>query len=132
MAKPESETASAMRTIAARFAHRIARIQRPWLASGVASSAAAAAATKLRFDPNRGLVVRVLHGLDEGREFVLTRAALAALPNAPAGAIANPKSVLPGGVSMRVGSDGGPTVVVRWEDGAESAMSLEELKRLSA
>ena len=40
-------------------------------------------ATQLRFDPSRGIVLRVLSGADEGREFVLPRHALAELPGAP-------------------------------------------------
>ena len=73
--------------------------------------------------------MRVLHGDDEGREFVFSRAALAALPGAPEGATTKLKKVLLAGVSMGVGKNGSPTAVVRWEGGGESTLPFEELKR---
>ena len=73
--------------------------------------------------------VHVLHGIDEGREFVLPREALVQLPGAPPTRRGDPKSVLPAAVSMGETVDGEPAVCVRWEDGGESTVLLEDLKR---
>ena len=73
--------------------------------------------------------MRVLHGADEGKEFVLSRQALALLPGAPAGA--NPKVLQPAGLAVGVAADGAPAVLVRWEDGGESSLPVEEVKRRS-
>ena len=73
--------------------------------------------------------MRVLHGADEGKEFVLSRQALALLPGAPANA--NPKVLQPAGLAVGVAADGAPAVLVRWEDGGESSLPVEEVKRRS-
>ena len=123
IARPESETAKSIRDAAERIILSIARLQRP------SGASAASVAPHLRFDPRRGLVMRVLHGADEGKEFVLSRQALALLPGAPAGA--NPKVLQPAGLAVGVAADGAPAVLVRWEDGGESSLPVEEVKRRS-
>jgi hypothetical protein len=119
VARPDSATAHALRAAAAQLTTRLAQLQRPH---------AAPPAPQLRYDPTRGIVMRVLHGVDEGREFVLPREALAALPGAPDAARRDPLSALPAGLSMGV-AEGEPAVVVRWDDGGESKLPLDELKR---
>lgn len=136
IARPQSATAKILRAAAQRLTLTIARLQRP--AAAADGSAGSGPAPQLRFDPKRGLVMRVLYGLDEGREFVLPRATLATLPGAPPASAAEGASkgaraigALPAATSIGAAPDGAPAVVVRWEEGGESVLSLDEFKRLS-
>ena len=112
LSRPECETAAQLRRIAERLVLDVARMQRP----------SEPPAPQLRYEPARGIVLRVLHGVDEGREYVLPRSALAA--HAPDGAAAAPASVKPS-----VTEGGEHAVLVRWEGGGETLLPYEQLKR---
>ena len=127
LSRPQSETAKAVREAAARLTLTLARLQQP------AAHSHTTQPPSLRFDPRRGLIVRMLHGADEGREFVMPRDALAALPGAPPVAVGhNAARTLPAGLSMGAAPDGEPSVIVRWEGGGESVLPLAELKARSS
>ena len=118
LSRPQSETAKAVREAAARLTLKLAQLQQP--------------APLLRYDPRRGLIVRMLHGADEGREFVMPRDALVELPGAPPVKAGHNKArTLPDKLSMGASPNGEPTVIVRWEGGGESVLPLEELKTRS-
>ena len=63
MARSGSATAAALRDVAARLTYRVAELQRP----SPAEMRAGEAGSHLRFDPQRGVVLRVLVGDDEVR-----------------------------------------------------------------
>jgi Mrp family chromosome partitioning ATPase len=124
VAQPHSEAASRIRAAAARLTLSLARLQS-------SSSPSPAAAQQLRFDPRRGIVMRVLQGEDEGREFVLPRSAFADIPGAPGQTVAS-SGIHVGGLELGEGASGAAVVVVQWRDGTESVLQLEDYKRLCA
>ena len=81
LSRPRSAAARALREAAARLAHAVARVQRPAHGSGGGSGGSGDA--QLMFDPSRGIVLRMLSGLDEGRELVLSPESIRRLPGAP-------------------------------------------------
>ena len=125
--------------------------------AGDGVSAAAAAATgggaSLLFDPKRGIVLRVLSGREEGREYVLSTEAIWHLPgvpiltsgphSSPMAAAAAAKRVPVVGLAMahmaagaddatRPAADGevAAAVVIKWQGGGETRVLLEEFKRM--
>lgn len=126
LSRRHSAAAGQLRAVAERLTFSLARLQRP--GGGVPP--------QLLFDPKRGLVMRVLAGVDEGCEFVLPRAALALLPGAPEGADgavvadgAGGASVAPKGYAIGADVTGDPAVIVRWEGGKESVVTVADFKR---
>ena len=87
-------------------------------------ASASAGAPSLRFDPVRGIVMRVLSGKDEGREYVLPRNAIALLPGAG-------NAATPDALTLGTTPEGDTAVVIRWHGGGESLLPCEELKRLA-
>lgn len=136
-ARPDSETSTQLRAAAARLTYDLAHLMRPQSGSGAASQVA----SQLRFDPQRGLVLRVLQGVDEGREFVVGRQALAQLPGGPLGpgsdgsalSDATAKGGVPYPAKVNLGAtvDGDEAAVISWEGGKESRLSYDELKQLA-
>ena len=128
VAYPESATAGALSAAAAQLTLDVARLQH---------AQRGAHAAQLRFDPKRGLVLRVLAGVDEGREFVLPRNLLAGLAGGPAGGGGGVGGggdggmVLPTRVAQGSTLSGEPAAIIHWEGGGESLLALEELKRLA-
>ena len=117
--------ALSLRPAAARFALAITGLQK-------SGSCGDGAGPQLHFDPRRGLVFRVLQGFDEGREFVVPCPALAALPGAPPSfSTADLGSAMRARLSISVSRHGDPAVVVQWEAGGESMLTLDQVKRLS-
>jgi hypothetical protein len=120
LATPDAVSAALLDDAAARLATDIARLQRP---------ASAAAAPSVRFDPKRGLVMRVLAGEDEGREFLIPRGAVAALPGAPPGASATSLDAVR---VVDTAGPGGATVQIRWQEGAVTSLTYDEFKGLAS
>ena len=114
VSRPTSAAARTLTAAAAQLTADLAQLQH---------GAVMASAQQLRFDPKRGLVMRVLSGLDEGREFVLPRDQLATLPGSP-----GPKP-LPRKVAQGSTAAGEPAAVIHWEDGGETVLPWEEFKR---
>jgi Mrp family chromosome partitioning ATPase len=124
VAYPESATAGALAAAAAQLTLDVARLQH---------AQRGAQAAQLRFDPKRGLVLRVLAGVDEGREFVLPRDVLAGLAGGPSGGGGGGDGgmVLPTRVAQGSTPSGEPAAIIHWEGGGESLLAVEELKRLA-
>ena len=149
LARPQSEAAQQLRAAATNLVIAIAELQRPAGGRGVGAAAAAGAGggASLLFDPKRGIVMRMLAGDDEGREFVLGAEAIKQLPGAPsltseppsspAAAAAAAQRVPVVGLAMGVEEEEGgapeegapPAVVVKWQGGGETRVPLEEFKR---
>ena len=163
LSRPQSAAARALREAAARLAHAVARVQRPAHGSGGGSGGSGgnggSGDAQLMFDPKRGIVLRMLSGLDEGRELVLSPESIRRLPGAPplapeaggnppaspAAATAAAKRVPVSGLSMGTVAEGAEkqtaegvteaedaaaAVIIKWEGGGESVVPLEEFKRL--
>lgn len=120
LSRPASETAAVMRAAAQQLVLDVARLRDP----------AAALRHHLRFDPARGLVLRVLHGPEEGGEFVIPRRALAALEGGPG----SRSAAIPAAVSLvETGRGSGadknrePAAMVRWEGGGQTVIACSEL-----
>lgn len=112
----DDPTAVTIRGLATYLVDRLAERQRADVAAGRDGM--------LRFEPTRGIVLRVLAGADEGGEFVLPRDAFAALPGAPATGADRPVEV-----TACVTSEGEAAARVVWGDGAAAELTYRELKR---
>ena len=122
--QPSSASAALLRGAAARLTLTLAHLQR---------GGGSADAVQLRFDPRRGIVMRILQGQDEGREFVLPRDRLHALPGAPTEGSQSSDDARQAGTF-----DGAPTkielardhetIVVRWPGGTQSTLSVADFK----
>ena len=95
---------------------------------------------KLIYDPRRGIVMRVLSGVDEGCEFVLPVNAIRMLPGAPPrasaplpetpAAAAAAAAVAPvAGLSLSQSAPGEAAVLIRWDGGGESSVPIDDFKR---
>ena len=116
LARPQSATAQSLIAAAAQLTRDLAQLQ--------FDASASAGAPSLRFDPVRGIVMRVLSGKDEGREYVLPRNAIALLPGAG-------NAATPDALTLGTTPEGDTAVVIRWHGGGESLLPCEELKRLA-
>jgi len=130
---PDAAAAAVFDAAAARLVPDLLRLQHG--GGGGAADAAAAAGgsgSSVRYDPLRGLVLRVLRGADEGREYVLDRAALGALPGAPAAAAAKTRGPpLIESVEPAADAAGEAAVRVVWAEavgGGETVVSHAEVR----
>ena len=88
-----------------------------------------AAAPQLRFDPARGLVLRVL---SEGSEFVLANETIHKLREERAGGLGSqPGSLMFEAVEECQTEAGEPGARLVWSDGGAFIMALDEVKRMA-
>lgn len=121
LSHPNSEAAVRLKAVAGRLALDLARLQWSDGAGGVH------VAPQIRLDPTRGLVMRVLYGADEGREFVLPRGELAVC--APPTAERGGGPIVPTSVAPTTTNEGKPAVLVTWQGGNKTLLPCDELKR---
>ena len=116
---PRSEAASVFGALARHVVRAVADLQHASATGGGSS---------LRFDPARGVVLRVLSGRDEGREFVLPRDRMNRLPGAPPARGPSP----PVPVSIEACESGEQQAVkIVWDAQRESLISIDELKLMT-
>ena len=130
---PDAAAAAVFDAAAARLVPDLLRLQHGGGGGGAdAAAAAGGSGSSVRYDPLRGLVLRVLRGADEGREYVLDRAALGALPGAPAAAAAKPRGPpLIESVEPAADAAGEAAVRVVWAEavgGGETVVSHAEVR----